>query len=69
MSEKSSNPNAAYSAVRIALMRQGVTFRGWCSKQGICRQYAERALKGLQAGPKAQALKKYIQQTTGGTDD
>lgn len=54
-----------YVRVRAALLLTGTTLNGWCTKNGIARQYAEAALQGRRNGPKARALRQQLMAAAG----
>lgn len=51
--------------VRSQFVKLGTTLNQWCSKNGVCRPYADKCLKGLRNGPKAQALVRKILEGAG----
>lgn len=54
-----------YNQVRGGFVGQGKTINGWCISNGVTRQAAEAALKGMYSGPKAKALKAELVKASG----
>lgn len=66
MSSQASNPSInLYISVRQGFVGQNTSLNRWCKENGISRQLAEAALKGMCNGPKGQALREKLVDESG----